>query len=185
MRVGIFGDAPAVFSFDFDLECLCVKEVELDRRLKSSPSRLPSSSSVKLAKFSLSFFPSPVTELTALDAQPATLIILPVVSLFSFSFSAPLAVAPLSARFRDALEAGREDSLLPDRRCVALRRLAVPVDSSPLDSDSTTLDRLDLVDLLEWPESDLASSAARENVCVGPFPRGMSTGDNDDLLTNI
>jgi len=170
MRVGIFGDTPAVFSFDFDLECLCVKEVELE-------SRLPSSSSVKLAKFSLSFFPSPVTELTALDAQPATLIILPVVSLFSFSFSAPLAVAPLSARFRDALEAGREDSLLPDRRCIALRRLAVPVDSSPLDSDSTTLDRLDLVDLLEWPESDLASSAARE--------RGMSTGNNDDLLTHI
>lgn len=67
------------------------------------------------------------------------LMLLPVLSLLSFSAPA------LLARFLDARELGREGGLLPDRdpRRWSPFMLAVPVDSSPLDSeDSAAVGRL-------------------------------------------
>lgn len=105
-----------------------------------------------------------MTELTALEAQPATLSFFPCV--FSgLSFST---VAELSVLFREALELGRESvregGLLPDSdfRLWVPARLVVREDSSSVESaeDSTRSDLIELMDFLERTELTLATLAA-------------------------
>jgi hypothetical protein len=74
-----------------------------------------SSPFVRVAKLSLSFFPLPVIELIALDAQPVTFIFLPALSAFGVSgapdvtsLSERFRVTLLSERLRDARDDGRE-----------------------------------------------------------------------------
>ena len=118
---GVLGD-PLGKSLAFDMGDFREKERELGGRgelvlIVSGPS---SSSFVRVAKLSLSFFPFPVTELMALDAQPATLILLLALSALGVSgapavplLSARFRVALLSERLRDAREVGREIALFP------------------------------------------------------------------------
>lgn len=157
-------------------------DVEADGNSSLSPSLSPFSPlPIKAAKLSLFFLPSPVTDPTAVDAHPATLSLLPVLSPLSFSLSfsnPPALVGVPSDLFPDVLELGREDlgvaldfrpaeeSLRVEPFCDILS----PLDSSE-DEVSSTFERLDLVDALDRTELDLNSGVARENTCKGSSTR--------------
>jgi hypothetical protein len=117
-----------------------------------------SSSFVRVAKLSLSFFPFPVTEFIALDAQPVTLILLLALSNLGVSgapavtlLSARFRVALLSERLRDAWDAGRERVLFPTSDFLRDSD-GDEGSSSELLREAITPDALEIVDRLERTE---------------------------------
>jgi hypothetical protein len=106
MRPEVLGDDSAGSSVAFTFGDLREKDLELGGRGKSegSASAFSSSSFVNAAKLSRSFFPRPAIEITALDAQPVTLILL-----LGFGLSVRTsAVMILSKRFWEVRDAERD-----------------------------------------------------------------------------
>lgn len=173
-------------SFDLFLECFFELVLDLRVRAYSLSSWSLLSESVRVAKLSLSFFPParPATELTALDAHPATLIRF---TAFSFSFS--LSDPPLSARFRDARDAGREGGLLPDAEGLR-ERLFLPASrmdpsESEFPADSATLFWQRLRFSFSVALDDGAESLVREKICVGLPLRGTSARSTASLTRRV
>lgn len=149
----------------FELGDFREKDRELGGRGESVMFISGSSPFVRVAKLSLSFFPLPVIELIALDAQPVTFIFLPALSTFGVSgapdvtsLSERFRVTLLSERLRDDRDDGREIVPFPasDFRRVGIGECC---SSEPLDEASAP-DAWEVVDPLDT-ELNLPSSVAR------------------------